>query len=41
MDQNVTERQSYSFLEWLGDIGGLYDALKLIGMFIVAPFTSF
>ena len=41
MDQNVIERQTYSFLDWLGDIGGLYDALRLIGLFVVAPFSSF
>ena len=40
MDQNVIERQTYSFLDWLGDIGGLYDALRLIGLFVVAPFSS-
>lgn len=39
LDQNVTqiERKTYSSLEWLGDIGGLYDALKLIGHFFVYP----
>ena len=41
MDQNVTERQTYSFLEWLGDIGGLYDALRLIGLLMMSPFSSF
>ena len=25
------ERETYSSLEWLGDIGGLYDAMLLIG----------
>ena len=41
MDQNVIERQTYSFLDWLGDIGGLYDALRIIGLFMVVPFSSF
>ena len=41
MDQNVTERQTYSFLEWLGDIGGLYDALRIIGALLLAPFSAF
>ena len=41
MDQNVIERQTYSFLEWLGDIGGLYDALRLIGLLMMSPFSSF
>ena len=27
LDSLVTERESYSLLEWLGDIGGLLDAL--------------
>lgn len=40
-DLNVIERQTYSFLEWLGDIGGLYDALRLIGLIIVAPYSAF
>ena len=33
----VIERQTYSLLEWLGDIGGLFDALRLIGAGLVAP----
>lgn len=41
MDQNIIERQTYSFLEWLGDIGGLYDALRIIGALLIAPLTSF
>ena len=28
-------------MEWLGDIGGLYDALRLIGYALVLPVTSF
>ena len=28
-------------MEWLGDIGGLYDALVIVGSAIVAPYTSF
>ena len=37
----MIERQSYSILEWLGDIGGLFDALRLIGFLMVAPFANF
>ena len=37
----MIERQTYSFLEWLGDIGGLYDALRLIGLLFITPFNSF
>ena len=28
-------------LEWLGDCGGLFDALRIIGVFIMMPLTSF
>ena len=41
MDQNVTERQTYSFLEWLGDIGGLNDALRIIGALIIGSYSTF
>lgn len=34
-------RQTYSSLDFLGDLGGLYDALRLIAQTIVAPFSSF
>ena len=37
----VTERQTYNLLEWLGDIGGLFDALRYIGIFIVEPFAAY
>ena len=40
-DLTVTERSTYSILEWLGDIGGLYDALFLICSALVKPFSSF
>ena len=35
------ERKTYSGLEWLGDVGGLFDALVLIGSFLVGPITAF
>lgn len=41
MDEMKIERQTYSALEWLGDIGGLFDMLKLLGYMIVIPFSSF
>ena len=28
-------------LEWLGDVGGLFDGLKLIAQFIVGPLAAF
>ena len=37
----VTSRKTYSILEWLADIGGLYDALKIISGALVAPLSSF
>ena len=40
-DTEVSERQTYSFLEWLGDIGGLFDALRYIFALIVYPFASY
>ena len=43
LDQEVTqiERSTYNVLEWLGDIGGLYDAMKLVGQAIVYPVAMF
>ena len=43
LDQNIykIERSTYSSLEWLGDIGGLYDAMRLIGQLIVSPVALF
>ena len=37
----MVTRQTYSILDWLGDMGGLFDALYLIGMIIVAPISNF
>ena len=34
------ERSTYSFLEWLGDVGGLVDGLRLIVQFIVGPIAT-
>ena len=35
--ETMIERQTYSFLEWLGDIGGLFYALRMIGLLSVSP----
>jgi len=35
------ERETYSLLEWLGDVGGLFDALKIIGHWLVVPSASY
>ena len=37
----MVTRQTYSFLDWLGDMGGLFDALYLLGMIILAPISKF
>lgn len=37
----VTERQTYSMLEWLGDIGGLFDALRYIGAMLIYPIAAY
>lgn len=34
-------RQTYSMLDWLGDIGGLTDALVLILAALVYPISTF
>ena len=41
--QDVTfiERSTYSILEWLGDVGGLFDGLVLFANYLIAPFVSF
>ena len=34
-------RQSYNLFDWLGDVGGLYDALFIILSYAVNPITAF
>ena len=41
LDQLVWTRQTYSILDWLGDLGGLIEILHHIGGFLVAPITGF
>ena len=36
----TTERKTYSFLEWLGDIGGLFDGLLILAAFFVSPIAT-
>ena len=36
LDLTVIDRQVYSVLDWLGDVGGLAEALMYIGTFILA-----
>jgi len=35
------ERETYNILDWLGDIGGLFDALRIIFGLLVAPVASY
>ena len=35
------ERKTFSLLEWLCDVGGLFEGLKIIGGFFIAPIVSF
>ena len=43
MDHSLTtiERKTYSLLDWVGDIGGLFDGLRLICLVIVWPVAAF
>ena len=34
----ITTRQTYSLLDWLGDIGGLHDSLILIVQLFLKPY---
>ena len=40
-DKIIINRESYSLLDWLGDLGGLFDALFIICGAIVAPVATF
>ncbi len=40
-DKLVSNRQTYSLLDWLGDMGGLFDALRYTCYWIVSPIASF
>ena len=37
----ITDRATYGLLEWLGDVGGLFDALKYAGVLLTAPFAKY
>ena len=41
MQRKIFERSTYSFLEWLGDVGGLFDGLILIVGWLISPFITF
>ena len=35
------ERSTYDVLEWFGDVGGLLEALKILGEFVALPFATY
>ena len=39
--QRNFSRSVYSILDYLGDVGGLLDALKLIASALIAPFSGY
>ena len=39
--ESNTQRETYDILEWMGDLGGLFEALQIIGYIIMAPITAF
>ena len=41
MDKLIFNRQTYSLLEWLGDLGGLFDAFYLLCNVLVTPIAAF
>ena len=41
LDLNITSRSTYSFLDWLGDVGGLMDALFFFCQIILLPYTTY
>ena len=36
----IHSRQTYSVLDFLGDLGGLFDALKTIAAAMISPFSA-
>jgi len=43
IDHSLTsiERETYSILEWFGDVGGLFEGLKLIAAIFMTPLANF
>ena len=39
MSKNI-ERSTYSALDLLGDVGGLFDGLRIITSFLIVPISS-
>ena len=40
LERTEIERTTYNILEWLGDIGGLSDAMYVIGGRLVGPISA-
>ena len=40
-EQIKIERQTYSMLEWVGDIGGLFDGMRILAQILIAPISSY
>ena len=40
-DVFITERATYSMLEWAGDVGGLFDGLVLIAGIFISPIANY
>ena len=40
-NSDVVNRQTYSILDWLGDMGGLLDSLYFLGLLFVNPVSTF
>ena len=40
-DKKVINRETYSLLDLLGDVGGLIEALRFFCIFIIGPVSSF
>ncbi len=41
LDKLVVGRETYSLLDWLGDLGGLFDALFILCGVIISPVAQF
>lgn len=41
LDKLRWSRQTYSLLDWLGDLGGLHDALLILCRLLIDPVSSF
>ena len=41
LDEGTISRQTYSMLDWLGDMGGLLDALYFICAILISPMSKY